>query len=321
MESSRIEHFVGIDVSKAELVVHVRPIAEAFSVGNDAGGLSSLAERLKPLAPLLIVLEASGGYESLAAAHLTAAGLPVAVVNPRQTRQFAGAVGKLAKTDQLDAATIAHFAEAIRPAARAVPDELVIEMAELLARRRQLVIMINAEKQRHVKAKHKLSKRSVKTVLKVLEGELKRLDHDLDTTIGSSPLWRAKEDILRSVPGIGPVVARTLLAELPELGSATRHQIAALAGVAPINRDSGTFRGRRKIKGGRVQVRAPLYMATLVAIRFNAPLKAFYQTLRAKGKPPKLALVAAMRKLLTILNTLVACGQAWDAKAHVPAQI
>lgn len=316
---SMVESFVGIDVAKAELVVHVRPTAEAFSVGNDDAGLVMLVERLKPLAPVVIVLEASGGYERLAAAHLAEAGLPVAVVNPRQTRQFAGAVGKLAKTDQLDAAVLAHFAEAIRPAARAVPDALAGEVAELLARRRQLVIMINAEKQRHAKASHKISKRSVKTVLKVLEAELKRLDHDLDTTIGSSPIWRAKEDILKSVPGIGPVVARTLLAELPELGHVTRHQIAALAGVAPINRDSGNFRGRRKIRGGRVQVRAPLYMATLVAIRFNAPLKAFYAALRAKGKPAKLALVAVMRKLLTILNTMLAKNRPWDAKAHAPA--
>jgi transposase len=321
MESSRVEHFVGIDVAKAELVVHVRPTAEAFSVSNDAEGLAALIERLKPLEPGIVVMEASGGYESLAAAHLAAAGLPVAVVNPRQTRQFAGALGRLAKTDELDAATIAHFAEAIRPAARGVPDELVAEIGELLGRRRQLVIMINAEKQRQGKAVHKLSKRSVKAVLKVLEAELKRLDHDLDTTIGSSPIWRAKEDILRSVPGIGPVVARTLLAELPELGSASRHQIAALAGVAPINRDSGTFRGRRKIRGGRVQVRAPLYMATLVAIRFNPTLKSFYQALRAKGKPAKLALVAVMRKLLTILNTMLAKSQAWDCAAHAPASI
>lgn len=320
MESAgKVECFVGIDVAKAELVVHVRPTAEAFAVTNDDSGLTMLVKRLKPLAPSVIVLEASGGYESLAAAHLTGVGLPVAVVNPRQTRQFAGAVGKLAKTDRLDAAILAHFAEAIRPAARVVPDALAGEVAELLARRRQLVIMINAEKQRHAKACHKTSKRSVKAVLKVLETELKRLDHDLDTTIGSSPVWRAKEDILKSVPGIGPVVARTLLAELPELGHASRHQIAALAGVAPINRDSGNFRGRRKIRGGRVQVRAPLYMATLVAIRFNAPLKAFYATLRAKGKPAKLALVAVMRKLLTILNVMLARNQAWDVNAHAPA--
>lgn len=313
---SKVEHFVGIDVGKAELVVHVRPTAEAFSVSNDDPGLATLVERLQPLSPCVVVMEASGGYESLAAAHLATAGLPVAVVNPRQTRQFAGAVGKLAKTDRLDAAILAHFAEAIRPTGRAIPDQLASEVGEMLARRRQLVIMINAEKQRHGKARHKRNKRSVKTVLKVLEAELKRLDHDLDTTIGSSSIWRAKEDILTSVPGIGPVVARTLLAYLPELGHASRHQIAALAGVAPINRDSGTFRGRRKIKGGRAQVRAPLYMATLVAIRCNPPLKAFYQTLRANGKPAKLALVAVMRKLLTILNTMLAKGQPWDAKAR-----
>jgi transposase len=317
MEKDRPERFVGVDVGKAELVVHVRPTATAFSVINDDAGAAELVARLRPLSPALVVLEASGGHERLGVAYLAEAGLPVAVVNPRQTRQFAGAVGRLAKTDELDAAVIAHFAEAVRPAIRELPDALADQVAELLARRRQLVVMINAEKQRAARVQLKASQRSVKAVLKALVAELARLDRDADGLIESSPLWRAREDLLRSVPGVGPVVARTLLAELPELGRVGRHQVAALAGVAPINRDSGSYRGRRKIRGGRVQVRAPLYMASLVAVRCNPRLKAFYDALRERGKPAKLALVAVARKLLAILNAMLATGQPWNG--HQPA--
>jgi transposase len=301
---AEVECFVGVDV-------HVRPGGRAFGATTDPEGLGALVDRLAPLRPRLIVLEASGGYEAVVAAVLAEAGLPVAIVNPRQVRKFAGAIGRLAKTDAIDAAVIAHFAEAIRPEPRPLPDHLNMRLRELLARRRQLVVMINAERQRLAKARDQIARRSFKALLRSLEAERARIDRALDKLIGTSPLWRAKENLLKSVPGIGDVVARTLIAELPELGQVDRHQIAALAGVAPINRDSGRFRGQRRIQGGRVLVRAPLYMACLVAIRHNPPLRAFYRRLRAANKPARLALVAVMRKLLTILNAIVRDGRPW----------
>lgn len=307
----KAEHFVGIDVAKARVEVHVRPGGERFVTTTDAEGLNALIDRLARLQPRLVVLEASGGYEGVVAAVLAEVGLPVAIVNPRQVRQFAGALGRLAKTDAIDAAVIAHFAEAIRPAPRSLPDDLTRRLRELLARRRQLVVMINAEQQRLAKAEDKIARRSLKAVLKSLTAERERIDRALDKLVGTSPLWRTREDLLKRVPGIGDIVARTLLAELPELGRVGRHQIAALAGVAPINRDSGRLRGQRRIKGGRVEVRAPLYMACLVAIRHNPPLRAFYRRLRGAGKPARLALVAVMRKLLTILNAMVRDGRPW----------
>ncbi len=278
-------------------------------------GLGALVARLQPLSPCLIVLEASGGYEGVMAAALAEAGLPVAIVNPRQVRKFAGAIGRLAKTDAIDAAVIAHFAQAVRPPARPLPDDLSVRLAELMARRRQLVVMINAEKQRLGKARDRIAQRSFKAVLKRLEAERACIDKAIDKLIEASPLWCAQQDLLKSVPGIGDVVARTLIAELPELGRVDRHQIAALAGVAPMNRDSGRYRGKRKIQGGRVEVRAPLYMACLVAIQHNPVLKSFYRHLRDAGKPARLALVAAMRKLLTILNAMLRDGKSW-ASAH-----
>jgi transposase len=226
-------------------------------------------------------------------------------------RKFAGAIGRLAKTDAIDAAVIAHFAQAVRPPARPLPDDLSVRLAELMARRRQLVVMINAEKQRLAKAQDPIAQRSFKALLKSLETERVRIDKAIDKLIEASPLWCVQQDLLKSVPGIGDVVARTLLAELPELGRVDRHQIAALAGVAPMNRDSGRYRGKRKIQGGRVEIRAPLYMACLVAIRHNPVLKPFYRRLRDAGKPARLALVAAMRKLLTILNAMLRDGKPW----------
>ena len=308
---STAERFVGIDVSKARVDVHVRPDGIVFGCATDAEGLGALVARLTPLSPCLVVLEASGGYEGVVAAALAEAGLPVAIVNPRQVRKFAGAIGRLAKTDAIDAAVIAHFAEVVRPQPRPLPDDLLLRLQELMARRRQLVVMINAEKQRLAKAQDRMAQSSFKTVLKSLEAARARIDKAIDKLIEASPMWCARQDLLKSVPGIGDVVARTLIAELPELGRVDRHQIAALAGVAPINRDSGRYRGKRKIQGGRVEVRAPLYMACLVAIRHNPALKAFYRRLRDHGKPARLALVAAMRKLLTILNAILRDQRPW----------
>ena len=317
------DRFVGIDVSKARVDVHVRPDGTAFGSTTDPEGLGALVARLRPLSPCLVVLEASGGYEGVVAAALTEAGLPVAIVNPRQVRKFAGAIGRLAKTDAIGtcpragqrpdpwAAVIAPFAQAVRPTARPLPDDLSVRLAELMARRRQLVVMINAEKQRLAKAQDRIAQRSFKALLKSLEAERARIDRAIDKLIEASPLWCAQQDLLKSVPGIGNLVARTLIAELPELGRVDRRQIAALAGVAPMNRDSGRYRGKRKIQGGRVEVRAPLYMACLVAILHNPVLKPFYRRLRDAGKPARLALVAAMRKRLTILNAMLRDGKSW----------
>jgi transposase len=303
--------FVGIDVSKGHVDVHVRPDGTAFSCTTDPDGLANLITRLAPLQPQLVAMEASGGYEAVIAAALTEAGLPVAIVNPRQVRKFAGAIGRLAKTDAIDAGVIAHFADAIRPAPKPMPDALMLRLRELLARRRQLVVMVNAEKQRLGKAADKLAQRSFKTILRSLEAERARIDRAIDTLIQQSPLFCAKQDLLKSVPGIGDIVARTLIVELPELGSVDRHQIAALAGVAPMNRDSGRYRGKRRIQGGRVEVRAPLFMACLTDIRHNPPLRSFYRRLRDAGKPARLAIVAVMRKLLTTLNAIIRDNTAW----------
>ncbi len=305
------DRYVGIDVSKGRVDVHVRPDGTAFACATDPDGLADLVRRLKPLQPKLIAMEASGGYEGVVAAALAEAGLPVAIVNPRQVRKFAGAIGRLAKTDAIDAGVIAHFAEAVRPEAKPMPDALSLRLRELLARRRQLVVMINSEKQRLSKAADKLAQRSFKTILRSLQAERERIDRAIDKLIEESPVFCARQDLLKSVPGIGDVVARTLIVELPELGTVDRHQIAALAGVAPMNRDSGSFRGKRRIQGGRVEVRAPLYMACLVAIRHNPPLRAFYKRLREAGKPAKLALVAVMRKLLTTLNAILRDKKTW----------
>lgn len=303
--------FIGIDVSKARLDIAMRPLGEKESVSNDQAGIEALVKRLGKIQPALIVLEATGGVERCVTCALASAELPVVVVNPRQVRDFAKATGQLAKTDSIDALVLARFAEAVRPALRPLPDEITLELRALIARRRQITEMIVAERNRLSAASKSVRKR-IDAHLRWLETELDRADKDLDHSIRQSPIWRENEDLLRSVPGIGPVISRTLLAGLPELGQLNRKQIAALVGIAPLNRDSGTLRGRRSIWGGRATVRAALYMAALVASRRNAAIRAFYKRLRNTGKAPKVALVACMRKLLTILNAMIKHKTRWS---------
>ena len=310
--------FVGIDVAKAELVVSVLPSEERFTVANDERGIRSLVERLRSIAPQLIVAEATGGYELLGVAALAAAALPIIVVNPRQVRDFAKATGQLAKTDRIDADILARFADVVRPALRVIADEAAQELDALLARRRQLLEMLQAERNRsgQVFGKGKrLVKKSLKAHITFLERELRMTDTDLGDMVKASPAWRERDELLQSVPGVGPVLSRTLLADLPELGRLSRRAIAKLVGVAPLSRDSGTMRGRRFVQGGRAPVRAVLYMAALVATKRNAVIRQFYQRLVIAGKAKKLALVACMRKLLTILNTMVRTGAQWNAEA------
>jgi transposase len=308
---------VGIDVAKARLDVAVRPSGAAWHVPNDEAGLAALVERLTALAPALVVLEATGGLEVPAAAALAAAGLPAAVVNPRQVRDFAKAVGQLAKTDALDAQVLARFGEVVRPAPRPLPDADARALAALVARRRQVLGMLTAERQRLGTARPPVRDR-VRAHVAWLEQELADLDDDLRRRVRGSPIWREREDLLRSVPGIGPVVATTLLAELPELGALDRKRLAALVGLAPLNRDSGTLRGKRVVWGGRGRVRAALYMAALVAVRFNPVLRAFYARLLRAGKAKKVALTAAMHKLLLILNAIVHAGTPWRHPSVAP---
>jgi len=303
--------FIGIDVSKARLDVAMRPSAEKLSVSNDEAGIQALVKRLSELKPVLIVLEATGGLERSVSGTLGSAQLPVVVVNPRQVRDFAKALGQLAKTDRIDAEVLAHFAEVIRPPLRPLPDKVSLELRALIARRRQLIEMMVAEKNR-LSAASKAVRKRIEAHIRWLETELDRADKDLDQSIRQSPIWQEHQDLLRSVPGIGPVVSRTLLAELPELGRLNRKQIAALVGIAPLNCDSGTFRGRRGIWGGRATVRAVLYMAALVASRRNSVIRNFYKRLRDKGKAPKVALVACMHKLLTILNAMIKHKTRWS---------
>lgn len=305
--------FVGIDVSKERLDVHIAPGGEAFAVARDGAGIEALAERLSGLCCALVAVEATGGFETVVAAGLAACGLPVAVVNPAQVRAFATALGRRAKTDPIDAAVIARFAEATKPAVRPLPDEATRLLADLVARRRQIVAMIGAERQREKRAPARV-KKSIARLVKALERELASLDADIDDAVRGSPVWRAKENLLSSVPGIGPTIARSLIAELPELGSLTRRQIAALAGLAPWTRQSGQWRGRSFIGGGRGSVRAALFMGGMVAIRHNPTLKAFRDRLVAAGKPKMVALIATTRKLLTILNAILRTGQPWRAQ-------
>ena len=307
-----MQHFIGIDVAKDRLDVHLRPSGESFTVARDGEALAGLVERLQALAPALVVMEATGGYETVVASALGAAHLPLAVVNPRQIHDFARATGKLAKTDRLDAAAIAHFAEAIRPPARPIADAEAQALGELVARRRQVIEMIVAEGNRRRRASQRRVIRAIERHLALLQSELSELDGDIDQAIRNSPLWQADADLLAGVPGIGPATVRTLVAELPELGRLTRRKIAALVGVAPINRDSGTWRGRRAIAGGRPAVRAALYMAALVASRANPLIAPHYKKLRAAGKTGKQALVACMRKLLVILNAILRDRKPWQ---------
>jgi transposase len=303
--------FVGIDVAKAQLDIALRPTGERWALTNDDAGIAVLVPRLQAIAPQLIVLEATGSYQRAVVAALAAAGLPVAVVNPRQARDFAKATGQLAKTDALDARALAHFAEAVRPMPRPLPDTQADELRAWLARRRQLVTMRTAEQNRLGSAPPRLQP-DIQAHITWLNTRLTTLDDDLDTTLRASPVWREREELLRSVPGIGPVCARTLLLDLPELGTLNRQRLAALVGVAPLNRDSGTLRGRRTTWGGRAHVRATVYMSTLVAVRYNPVFNAFYERLRAAGKAAKLALTACMRKLLTILNAMVKHHAPWQ---------
>lgn len=306
-----MDHFVGIDVAKATLDVVSLPDGESWTVTNDDVGLAELTPRLVALAPALVVLEATGGFESLPAITLARAGLPVAVVNPRQVRDFAKALGRLAKTDALDAGILADFAQRIHPEPRPLPDEAAQLLESLLTRRRQIVDMLTAEKNRLGFAREPV-KRDINQHIRWLEKRLADVDGDLQDAVAASPLFQAKADLLRSVPGVGQVTTVTLLATLPELGQLSRHQIAALAGVAPMNRDSGTMRGKRMVWGGRAPVRAVLYMAALVGIKHNPVLRVFYERLRAAGKPFKVAATACMRKLLTILNAMLKHNRQWD---------
>jgi len=316
--------FVGVDVAKAELVVAVRPGGARWTVTNDERGVRTLVERLREVPPTLIVLEATGGYELLGVAALAAAELPVVVVNPRQVRDFAKATGQLAKTDCLDADILARFAEKVRPALRPIATAETQELDALLTRRRQLLEMLGAERNRlgQVFGKGKRPvKKSLKTHISFLERELGIADSGLDDAVRRSPVWREQDDLMQSVPGVGPVLSHSLLADLPELGRLSRRAIAKLVGVAPLSRDSGTFRGRRFVQGGRAPLRGVLYMGALVAARWNPVIRAFYLRLVAAGKPKKLALVACMRKLLTILNVMVRTQTRWSMQAAVPTLV
>jgi transposase len=310
--------FVGIDVAKAELEVVVRPSGARWTVTNNASGLAQLQERLQALAPALIVLEATGGYEVAVVAALATAALPVVVLNARQVRDFARATGRLAKTDAIDAGVLAHFAEVVRPPVRPLPDAMTQSLQAWLMRRRQLVEMLLAEEQRRSRAPRPIQ-RQIDQHVRWLRAQLGAVEKDLAQTLRASPVWREKDDLLRSVPGVGPVLTTTLLGDVPELGQLNRKQIAALIGVAPLNRDSGTYRGRRAVWGGRARVRATLYMASLTAARYNPVIRAFYERLVAAGKPKKVALTACMRKLLTILNAMIARRTAWKPPAAVSA--
>ncbi|HEY7364873.1 MAG TPA: IS110 family transposase [Methylomirabilota bacterium] len=301
--------FVGTDVARDRLDVHVRPSGDRFTLANEEAGHRELITRLQRLAPGLIVLEATGGYETTVTAGLASAGLPVVVANPRQIRDFARATGKLAKTDALDAEAIARFAEGVQPPVRPLPTAQAQALGELIARRRQLLDMLLAEQNRHGQVGDRRLRQQIAAHITWLRQALAAADRDLDDSIRSSPVWREKDDLLRSVPGVGDVTAQTLIAEVPELGSLGRRQIAALIGVAPLNRDSGTLRGRRGAPTGPPRA---LYGGALVAIRHNPAIAAFYARLTAAGRPKKVALVAAMRKLLTILNAILRERRPWQ---------
>jgi transposase len=303
---------VGIDVSKDRLDVEERSSGETFTTGRNAVGLEQLVARMRELSPHIIALEATGGFEIVVAAALEAAGLPVAVVNPAQVRAFATAIGQRAKTDPIDARVIAHFAEATNLEPRPLPDEQTRLLADLVGRRRQIIEMITAERQRQQRVTASRPRKSIARLIKALEKELASLDADIDDAVKGSPAWRAKEELLTSVPGVGPVISRTLMAELPELGQLGHKQIAALAGLAPFTRQSGKWRGKSFIAGGRTTVRAALFMGAMVAKKHNPVLKAFFDRLVAAGKPKMLALIAVARKLLTILNAIIRDNRSWQ---------
>jgi transposase len=314
---SRGKVYVGIDVAKDWLDVAQRPGGEAWRVSSDETGIAALVERLKGVRPTLVVLEATGGLQIATVAALAVAGLRTAVVNPRQVRQFAGATGRLAKTDAIDAQVLAQFGEAVQPEVRPLPGATTRELSALVNRRRQLIEMLTAEKNRLRLATENV-RPNIEAHIRWLEGELLDLERGLGEVIRSSPVWREQDNLLQSVPGVGPVLSSVLLADLPELGKLSRKEVAALVGVAPLNRDSGLFRGRRQVWGGRSHVRTALYMATLVATRHNPVIKCFYQRLLSGGKPKKVALTASMRKLLTILNAMVRHQRPWLTVDLIP---
>jgi transposase len=312
------ESFVGIDVCEATLDVCAMPQEIKISVDYTSEGLTLLISRLKEINPQVIVLEATGGLEIPVAVQLSDAGLPVAVINPRQIRDFARAMGILAKTDRIDAHVMARFAQAVRPQSRPMPSEQQQVLNEMVARREALIQMHTAESNRLGRSRSETVRTNIMAHLQWLEAQLKDINGHLSTTIKQTPVWREKETLLRSVKGVGPILAYTLLAHLPELGTLNRREIASLAGVAPINRDSGTMRGRRTIWGGRASVRPVLYMSTLAAIRVNPAIRCFYQRLRNSGKTPKVAITACMRKLLTVLNAIIKTGLPWrNQLAHL----
>jgi transposase len=312
------EHFVGIDVSKARLDAALRPSGKCLSVSNDARGIARLVRLLKTAAPACVVLEATGGYELMVLERLMAKGVPVVLANPLRVRHFARASGKLAKTDAIDAGVLAHYAEAMAPQVRVMPDAQLRRLRALLVRRRQLLEMIIAEGNR---ASHTVDfiRRGISTTVRCFKRQLATLDRELAAFIRDTPTWHQKVELLCSTPGVGPVTSATLVAHLPELGTLNRKQIAALVGVAPFNRDSGTVRGRRAIWGGRAEVRTVLYMSTLVASKRNPAISAHYHGLCARGKPHKVALVACTRKLIVILNTLLRRGVPWNNDLLTPS--
>ena len=305
------EVFVGVDVSKARLDVATVPSEQTWSVANDDEGLVELVDKLKGLRPKLVLMEATGGLERRALARLVAAGVPAMAINPRNVRDFGRSLGRLAKTDRIDAVILGRFAQAVRPELRPLADDQTRELQALLTRRRQIVEMLTAEKNRLVATDAQKYRRQIKAHIEYLQKALSINDFDVDQNIKQTPVWLEKVDLLESVPGVGRVTASTLIALLPELGTLGRKQIAALAGVAPFNRDSGTLRGRRAIWGGRATVRAVLYMAALTSTRWNPAIRVLYKRLKAAGKPSKVALVACMRKLLTILNAMLRARTPW----------
>ena len=311
MSESGREVFIGIDVSKEKLDVAVRPTGEFMSFSNNEDVISCVVDFVKFFTPSLVVLEATGGLETAAVGMLADKGLPVVVINPRQVRDFAKATGKLAKTDAIDAHLIARFGEAVRPELRLLKDQEAQKLTALITRRRQIVEMITAEKNR-LHAAPKWTSKDIQTNIAWLEKCLKKVDKDLKNLLKKSPVWREKDEILQSTPGVGPVLSMTLLSGLPELGNLNRKEIAALVGVAPLNRDSGLFRGKRMIWGGRANIRSVLYMSATCAMRFNPTIRIFYERLRLAGKLHKVAITACMRKLLVILNTMIKNRTYWS---------
>lgn len=308
-----VEIFVGIDVSKAWLDVAVHEREEAFRTSNEETGITDLVKRMSELKPTLIVLEPTGGFEMLVAAELTHAGLPVVVVNARRVRDFARATGRLAKTDKLDAKVLAHFAAAVRPALRSLRNEEEEQLAALLTRRRQVVDMLTVEKNRLATVRAKM-RTDIEAHIQWLSNSMKDLDKEIEDFVEGTPVWKEKDALLQSVPGVGPVTSATMLGMLPELGKLNRQEIAALVGVAPVNKDSGRKQGKRRVYGGRADVRSILYMAALAAKKFNPVIREFYERLIKQGKEKKVALTACMRKLLVILNAMMRTNQKWRSQ-------